>query len=153
MKISDYLKKKLVYLNAKATEKKEIIIEIGNFMKDAPEIINYNQFLSDVFEREKISSTGIGNGVAIPHARTDAVSNFVICIAKTIKELDFEAIDNKPVKLIFMLGTPKSKVNQYLQILAHLTRLLKEKTFRNALFQAKDEDTIIEIFKTAEKEN
>ncbi|MFH1504954.1 MAG: PTS sugar transporter subunit IIA [Candidatus Omnitrophota bacterium] len=151
MKISDYLKKDRISLCLKAQVKEDAVKELSIFLKGAPEIIDFDLFLKDVFERESLKTTGIGNGIAIPHARTEAVKNFVIVFGKSTEGVEFDSLDAKPVKLIFLMGTPKGKnLNDYLEILARLTRLLQHESFRNALLQASSPEEIINEFNKAE---
>jgi len=152
MRISDYLKEEMICLNLKATEKGEAIRELGSFIRKAEEINNYEMFLKDVVEREKLTTTGIGDGVALPHARTDAVTRFVLAFGRSESGVEFESLDRKKAKLIFLMGTPKTAgLDQYLVLLAHLTRLLKGESFRESLLKAKSPGEIIDIFKNFEK--
>jgi fructose-specific phosphotransferase system IIA component len=152
MRISDYLKEDMICLNLKATGKEEAIRELGSFIGKAKEITNYEMFHKDVLEREKLTSTGIGEGVAIPHARTDAVSGFVIAFGKSEKGVEFDSLDGKKARLLFLMGTPKTAgLNEYLVLLAHLTRLLKQQSFRESLLKAQSPAEIIDIFKNFEK--
>jgi len=152
MRISDYLKEDMICLNLKATGKEEAIRELGGFIRKAKEITNYEMFHKDVLEREKLTTTGIGEGVAIPHARTDAVSGFVIAFGKSEKGVEFDSLDGKRAKLLFLMGTPKTAgLDEYLVLLAHLTRLLKQQSFRESLLKAESPAEIIDIFKNLEK--
>lgn len=152
MRISDYLKEDMICLNLKATGKEEAISELGSFIRKAKEITNYEMFLKDVLEREKLTTTGIGDGVAIPHARTDAVTGFVIAFGKSEKGVEFDSLDGKRARLLFLMGTPKTAgLDEYLVLLAHLTRLLKQQSFREALLKAQSPAEITEIFKNFEK--
>jgi PTS system fructose-specific IIA component len=139
-------------LNLSASTKEEAIKELSKVLREAGEIKNFAQFLEDVFTREKISSTGIGHGVAIPHARSEAVRDFVIAFGRSQKELEFDAVDNKPVRLIFLMGTPKEKeINAYLKILAHLTRLMWKENFRNSLLTASSPQEVLDAFREVEE--
>ena len=151
MNISTYLKEERICLNLETTEKKAAIRELAGFLRAAKEITNFNSFLKDVFEREKVGTTGIGDGIAIPHARTDAVSEFVIAFGRSAKGVEFQSLDSKPVKLIFLMGAPKQNLNGYLRILARLTRLLKKVDFRKSLMEASSAREIIEIFEKTEE--
>ena len=152
MKVSPFLKEERIILELKAKTKEEAIKEVASLLKDASEIINLDDFLKEVFEREKIGSTGIGKGIAIPHARTDNVKKFVIAIGRSEKGIEFQAVDKRPVKIIFLMGTPKEEgLDEYLKILAHLMRLIDKEAFRSSLFSAKTAKEIIEIFKSAEE--
>lgn len=151
MNISEYLKEKQICLGIKSGEKKAVIKELANFLRGAKEITDYKAFLKDVFKREEIGSTGIGSGVAIPHARTGAVSELVIAFGRSTKGVEFKSLDNRPVKLIFLMGAPKQNVNEYLRILARLTRLLKKAAFRRSLIEASGTKEVIDIFRKAEQ--
>ena len=151
MRLSDYFRKEMIKLNLKAEVKEEAIKELGSAMKGAKEITDYENFLKDVFEREALATTGICNGIAIPHARTDAVSQFVIAFGRSKRGVEFESLDGKPAKFIFLMGTPKDEVNQYLKLLGRLTRLLKKESFRESLLKAQEAREIIEIFEETEK--
>jgi len=152
MRISDYLREDMICLNLKATGKEEAIKELGSFIRKAKEITNYEMFHKDVLEREKLTTTGIGEGVAVPHARTDAVTGFVIAFGKSEQGVEFDSLDGKKARLLFLMGTPKTAgLDEYLVLLAHLTRLLKEESFRESLLKAKSPAEIIEIFKNFEK--
>lgn len=152
MRISDYLREDMVCLNMKATGKEEAIKELGSFIRKAEEISNYEMFHNDVLEREKLITTGIGEGVAIPHARTDAITGFVIAFGKSEQGVNFDSLDGKKARLLFLMGTPKrAGLDDYLVLLAHLTRLLKEESFRESLLKAKNPTEIIDIFKKFEK--
>ena len=152
MRISDYLKEDMICLNLKAIGKEEAIRELGSFIRKAKEINNYEMFHKDVLEREKLTTTGVGDGVAIPHARTDAVSGFVIAFGKSEQGVEFASLDGKRARLLFLMGTPKTAgLDEYLVLLAHLTRLLKEESFRESLLKAQSPAEIIDIFKKFEK--
>ena len=151
IKISDYLKEELIKVNLKTTEKYEVIKELARVMQNAQEITNYEKFLNDVFEREKLATTGIGNEIAIPHARTEVVTKFIMAIGISEKGIEFKSPDAKPAKLIFLMGIPKDEVPQYLKILACLTKLLKKEAFRKELSQAENARQIIETFRKFEK--
>jgi PTS system nitrogen regulatory IIA component len=110
-------------------------------------MIDFDLFLEDVFERERLGTTGIGDGIAIPHARTDAVDQLVIALGRSARGVEFESLDGKKVKLLFLMGTPKGSVSHYLKILAQLTRLLKEGTFRDKLLEARDKEIVVSLFR------
>jgi fructose-specific phosphotransferase system IIA component len=152
MKISPYLKPERILLQIKSSNKEDIIRELADLVKSSPEIISVEKFIEDVFERENIGSTGIGNGIAIPHARSEAVKDFVIVFGRSDAGINFSAIDNHPVNLFFLMGTPKEKnINGYLKILAHLSRLLTREALRDALIKAPTAEDIIKEFEKVEK--
>jgi len=151
IKIGDCLREEQILFDLKSHTKEVLIKEIAGLLKDAKEITDFETFLKDVFEREKLATTGIGSEIAIPHARSDAVKDFVIAFGRAKEGVEFNSLDNKPVKLIFLMGTPKEKrLSAYLKILAHLSKLLGEEALRNSLFKASSPKEVINIFQKAE---
>ena len=150
MKISDHISEKTICLALENTTKDDVIRELAELLKESEYVTNFDVFLKDVFEREKLGATGIGNGIAIPHARTDAVHNIIIAFGRSSQGIDFNGVDKKPAKLVFLMGTPKKDVNKYLQVLAHLTRLLKKESFRQQLLEAQNADEILNAIKEIE---
>jgi fructose-specific phosphotransferase system IIA component len=152
MRIGDYLKEDRVLLELKAKNKEEAIKEIASSLQGAREITSLDAFIKAVFEREAMATTGIGHDIAIPHARTDAVNDFIIALGRSTAGVEFGALDGRPVKLVFLMGTPRKKgLNAYLKILAHLSRLLEKESFRNSLYKASSPQEIIDEFKKVEK--
>ncbi|MFX1558175.1 MAG: PTS sugar transporter subunit IIA [Promethearchaeota archaeon] len=152
MNVVDYLTPENILLDLKAQNKEGAIKEIILLLKNRPEVSNFEMFLQDIFEREKLASTGIGNGVALPHARTDAVDDFVIAFGRSKKGIEFDSIDGQKAKIIFVMGTPRKKgLNLYLRILTHINRLLKKEAFRSSLMDASSFKDIIHIFNQVEK--
>lgn len=151
VKIANFLRQERITLDLRASHKEEAIKETAALLGSAAEISDFDLFLKDVFERETLNTTGIGNGIAIPHARTNSVKEFVIAVGRSASGIDFAALDNKPVKLIFLVGTPKEKgLNSYLKILAHLSRLLRKDDFKKGLLHASSPEEIIEQFRKVE---
>jgi len=151
MKVVDFLTKDKILLDIKSKTKEEAIKEVASLLKSSKRIRDYEQFLKDIFERESLNTTGIGNAVAIPHARTDAVSDFVMAYGRAGEGIEFDSLDSKPVKFIFLMGTPKNKgLNDYLQLLAHLTRLLNKNDFQQALLKAGGPEEVVRLFASFE---
>jgi PTS system fructose-specific IIC component len=151
MKIADFLTQDRILLNLKASSKEEAIKEIAGLLGSSKEVIDFDLFLKDVFERESLNTTGIGNHIAIPHARTDAVKDFVIAFGRAPEGIEFNSLDKRPAKFIFLMGTPKEKgLSNYLKMLARLTRLLNKEDFQEALGKASAPGEVIEQFRKAE---
>lgn len=104
-------------------------------------------FYGAIIEREKIVSTGIGMGVAIPHAKLAGFDDFFISIAILSKGVDWNALDGSPVRLIFMIGGPDDKQTEYLQILSNLTLAIKDEERRKKMLTLNSPDAIIDLFK------
>ena len=153
MRISDYLKKSQIVLALKSTAKDDVIRELAATLGSNPKVTDLDLFINDTFEREHFSTTGIGHDVAIPHARTEAVSDIVIALGRAPAGMDFAALDGKPVRLVFLLGTPKRKhLSTYLSVLARLTRLLEKASFREDLLKAPTAADVVRTFQRVEEQ-
>lgn len=150
VRISSLLEKDKIKLSLVSTDKKTAIRELGELLRNSSAMVNYEDFIRGVFDREEVATTGVGDEMAIPHARTDAVKDFVVAVGRSDAGVDFGSADGKSVRLIFLLATPKNQVPQYLQILAHLARLLKKHSFRGDILSAKTPEDIIRIFRESE---
>ena len=136
MQLSQLIKKNLIALELKAGNKQEAIEEMTELISRDKRIKNRDEILQTILEREKLGTTGIGDGLAIPHSRTDAASDIVVAFARSEEGLDFEALDNKPVNLFFMVVGPKEKNDEYLKIMSILARLFSKEENRQALLEA-----------------
>jgi fructose-specific phosphotransferase system IIA component len=151
MKIGDYLKEDQIILKLSGSTKEEVIRELAETLRSNPRMAGLESFVEDTFQREKFSTTGIGHEIAIPHARTDAVSDIVIAFGRSPEGLDFASLDGRPVKLIFLIGTPKrTQLSTYLSVLARLTRLLEKDSFRQRLLDASSGSEIVGAFRHIE---
>ncbi|MFQ6104766.1 MAG: PTS sugar transporter subunit IIA [Candidatus Glassbacteria bacterium] len=150
MKISNYMSEELIRLDVEAREKFSLLEELSRILGTDERVIDSKQLAEDIVERERIEPTGIGEGVAIPHARTDSVSDIIIFIARLKKPIDYSAIDGKPVNLLFLIGTPKDAVQVYLKLLASLTKLVKNDSVRERFTAAGTPSEILEIVKENE---
>ena len=152
MKLSDHISEEVVCLDIKDSVKDEALKELAELLRPSRYITNFDAYLKDVFVREQLGTTGIGKGVAIPHARTDTVKDFVVAVGRSSEGVNFQAIDDQPVKLIILMGTPPGKVGEYLRILAHLSYLLKRGGFVESLMQVADKEAVVQLFRTNEDE-
>ena len=150
MKVSDYLREDFCILNLKAQNKDEAVREIAGKLSSSRKIVDTEKFIGDVLERESLGSTGIGNNIAIPHARTQAVKGFVIGFGRSSSGVDFNALDGAKVNLVFLMGADPAELNLYLRILAELSKLLMNKSFRDALILAQDAAEVIRTVKKFE---
>ncbi len=145
IKILDVLKPQHIILDLKSTTKNEVIAELVSalFAKESPEV--KDEILAALLEREKLGSTGIGSGVAVPHAKSARVNNIACALGVVKKGLDFEALDAAPVYLIFLLVAPPSSQSEHLNILARIVRLLKDRVFRQALREASESEVVVRL--------
>ena len=150
MKISQLLKPEQIKLELASRDKEAAIRELAELMRNKKEVKDLDKFINDVYEREQLGSTAVGDGIALPHARSEGIEELIIAFGRSSQGLDFDALDAKPVNLIFLIGTPKDDVGTYLKTLAHLSRLLKKEAIRNKLLSAGSPQEIIQTFKEVE---
>lgn len=146
MQISHYMDPKLVYF-IDAPTRDEILTQLVRLVYKVGKVENEQFFYSAIITREKIVSTGIGMGVAFPHAKLSSFDQFFIAIGILKKPVDWQALDGTPVNLIFMIGGPDDKQTEYLQILSSLTHAIKDEELRKKLLTLKDPTAMIELFK------
>lgn len=150
MPISNYLKKNLIFLDLDAKEKTNAMAQIVQLMKKNKAIAHEKEFLKQVLEREKLGSTAIGNNIALPHARSKYASNIIITFARLTHKVDFGEDEEKPVQLVFLMGTPPDSIGEYLKVLAQLSKVLKKEEIRKALLKAQSPSDVIHVFSDAE---
>ncbi|MEK6543641.1 MAG: PTS sugar transporter subunit IIA [Elusimicrobiota bacterium] len=145
IKILDVLKPETILLDVRCTAKNEVISEIVGhlFNKETDEF--KQEITRALYEREKLGSTGIGSGVAVPHAKSARMTNVACALAISKKGIDFEALDKAPVHLFFLLAAPLDSHSEHLNILARIVRLLKDRLFRQALREASSIDEVVSL--------
>ncbi len=151
MKIIDFLKEEAIIPDLKATDKEGVIKELAISLKNTGEINDQAKIVEVILEREKLGSTGIGQGIAVPHAKTDDVKQIVVAFGLSRKGINFDSLDEEPVYLIFLVLAPVEATGMHLKLLAKIARLLKDKVFRNALKSCKGDRK--EIFQVIEEED
>ncbi|HHF97862.1 PTS sugar transporter subunit IIA [Candidatus Aerophobetes bacterium] len=152
VRFSEILGKDCINLNLKSKKKKDTIRELVDLIYKAGKIKDPQKVEKELIEREKIGTTGIGGGIAVPHIMTKEISGTVMAFGRKKEGLDFDAIDGEPVKLIFLLIGPKGEEATHLRLLCRLSRFLHDTQFKKALTEAKREEDVIEAFKKKEEE-
>ncbi|MCP4649872.1 MAG: PTS sugar transporter subunit IIA [PVC group bacterium] len=147
MKIMDFLSEKALCADLKATTKKEIIEELVSSLVDAQIIKDKSKLIKILLERESLGSTGIGQGVAIPHGKSESVKKLVAAFGLSKNGVNFDSLDGEPVYIFFLLVAPEDSAGPHLKALARISRLLKDKYFRDTLRSAKDEKMLAKIIK------
>lgn len=150
MKISDILEEKFIVVNLVGKTKEDIINSMIEVVSQSPKVLDKEKVRSAVFEREKIMSTGVGNGFAIPHGKTDAVAEVVAAFAVTAEEIDYKSLDDKPVRLVFLLIGKDSMVGPHIKLLSRISRLMNKEEFRNKLLMSKSSQELLEAFRQEE---
>jgi len=153
MKISQLLKEELIEPNLTLTEKDAILEYLVNLAAPAikaKSAIELDTVLQALKNREATMSTGIGNGVAIPHAKVEGLDQLILIFARSSIGVNFQALDDAPVHLFFLVIAPPNIVTDYLKLLAAISALLKKKKSRTALLQANSKAEIITAIKAEE---
>lgn len=144
--ISKYLNPKLV-LPLKVDDRDAALHALVDLLDSEGKLINKDSFYQAIVERERIVSTGIGMGVAVPHAKLSGYSTFFIAIGIHHKGIPWDALDGVPVRLVFMIGGPDDKQTEYLQLLSRLTLAIKDEERRKKMLQLSRPEDIIALFK------
>lgn len=145
IKLSDLLKEKFINLNLKNKDKKKVLAELVELVAQSKELKNKRAFFEALIEREALGSTGIGDGIAIPHAKTKVAKDFILAFARSNEGIDFGALDGEKTFLFFILASPKDEIGRHLKILADISHLVKDKFIVNLLRYAKDKKEILKI--------
>jgi nitrogen PTS system EIIA component len=147
MKLMDFLSKKSIVVELKSTKKEDILKELVDLLINAGELdrSSRSKVIDSLLERESLGSTAIGQGIAIPHAKTDAVTKLVGAFALSKKGVDFDSLDGEPVYIFFLLLAAQDSAGPHLKALARISRLFKDKYFRDSLRGCTEEKDIIKV--------
>ena len=152
MKLLGFLEPETIIASLSAHTAEEVVRELVEAVVAAGGIAegDKGQVIEAVLDRERQGSTGIGGGIALPHALSDDLDQLYMVFARTTAPIDFEALDSQPVDLIFMLVGPKASGNMYVKLLARVSRLLQSEDFKNRLREAATPDAVLEVFRHEE---
>ena len=151
VKINYYMSEYLISLKLKSKNKDDVLMELADLIAISPEVHNEeNVIYKALIEREKLGSTGIGKGVAIPHAKTDAADRLTIAFGISKEKIDFKSLDNESVNIFFVFASPMKDSQVYLKVLARISRLIREEEFRNELLACKTPAEVIECINKKE---
>ncbi|UWE03251.1 PTS fructose transporter subunit IIABC [Laceyella sacchari] len=153
MKITDLLKPDTIIMELQATTKEAVIDELVAKLDEAGRLADRNKFKEAILKREASGSTGIGDGIAIPHAKTDAVKTPSICFGKSVQGIDYETLDGQPAHLFFMIAAGEGADEAHLETLSRLSVLLMDSTFRQQLEQAHTAEELVALIQDKELEN
>jgi len=142
MKISDILKEGYIIADLDAGDKEGALNEVSLFLERKGDIQDHDKLFQSLLDREKLGSTGIGDNMAIPHAKYESVDQIITVFARSRKGIDFQSLDRKPVHFIFLLLAPPASTGLHLKALAKIARLFKNISLRESILEAEDADTI-----------
>ena len=148
--VADYIKVDTINLNLESKTKNTVIRELYNNLKKTNLIKDKELGLNDIFAREEMGSTGIGKKIALPHAKTKAVDELIATFGISRNGIDYESLDNENVNIFFMFLCPEDKTQEYLKVLARISRLIRDDKFIDKLLKSESNGEIIEIIRDAE---
>jgi fructose PTS system EIIBC or EIIC component len=152
MKICDILRVDKIIPSLKGKEKNEVIDELVNLFKNDSRVKDVDDLRIAVQEREKIMSTGVGKGFGIPHAKTNSVNDIIAAFGKLDDPIDFQALDEQPVNLVFLLVGKENMVGPHIKLLSRISRMMNKDEFRENLSKAKTAQEIYSLFEEEEKQ-
>jgi fructose-specific phosphotransferase system IIA component len=150
MKITSILTEDLIQVNIPGETKDDVINAIIDLAVKSQKIKDIDKVRQSIFEREKIMSTGVGKGFAIPHGKTDAVSDIVAAFGVTAKPIDYQSLDHEPVRLLFLLIGKDSLVGAHIKLLSRISRLMNKEDLRSSLLSAGSASEILQILREEE---
>jgi PTS system nitrogen regulatory IIA component len=145
MKISEILGKDLLVPHLQSKNKKGVLEELAGVLVARGKLRDLDQVVEVLLDREKLGSTGIGDGIAIPHGKIKDLSGVVASFGRSPEGVDFESLDQKPAHLFFLLVAPENSAGVHLKALARISRLLKDPSFRKRLMEAGNEEELFQI--------
>jgi fructose-specific phosphotransferase system IIA component len=151
MDLVDLVDEGCVFLDLDVRDKEDLIEKMVTRLSETGRIADPGVVTADILKREQLMSTGIGSGVAIPHAHTNGVRDLLVAFARTTHELDFDSLDKNPVRLVFLIIGP-SEQSDYLRVLARISRLLYSGRLQKGLMGARDWLDVLRMIREEERE-
>ncbi|HEY2986474.1 MAG TPA: PTS sugar transporter subunit IIA [Candidatus Binatia bacterium] len=145
MKITDFLNAARIIPDLKGKDKKTVLKEMADWLAAQDRFLNAKTLFDTLLEREKISSTAIGEGVAIPHGKAVGIRKVAGIFARSLQGVDFESLDGGPTHLFFVLLAPEDSAADHLKALARISRLLKDSSFRVRLMEGQTQEEIFAV--------
>ncbi|MDX9791500.1 MAG: PTS sugar transporter subunit IIA [Candidatus Kapaibacterium sp.] len=151
MKINEILSANSVRIAYQTDSKESLLSELVTIIGKEEGIDDLSIALKDVFEREEVMSTGVGKGIALPHAKSKAVNKSVAALAILKEPIDFDSLDNEPVNIAFLLLGPENNVGLHLRLLSKVSRLMNNDSFRLQLIECKKVEDVMKLFDSMEE--
>ena len=145
MKILDYLREEWIVADIQGTDKPSVLREISSLLVKPCQVASSEELLRILLEREKLESTGIGEGVAIPHGRLKKLKTFFIAFGRSVRGVDFDSIDGKPSHVFFLVMAPENAAVNNLKLLGRIVTLLKDASFKRRLMEARSQKELFEF--------
>lgn len=149
MRLGDYLDKDYILPELASASKAEVLGEMVGAIGDKLDGLDRDKALGVLLERESLGTTGIGEGIAIPHGKLEDLDEIVVAVGRSSAGIDFDALDHAPCHFFFLVIAPEQVAGQHLRILAHISRLLKDDAFRDNFLAADTADGLWNLLKSA----
>jgi PTS system nitrogen regulatory IIA component len=146
MKILDILDKQMIIPQLASTSKEGVLRELIRAIAHVEKQVDENRLMEILLERESLGSTGIGEGVAIPHGKSKDIKRLLASFGRSLAGMDFQAMDGKPTHLFFLLVAPENSAGTHLKALARISRLMKDNVFRKRLMEVSSGEEIYSLF-------
>ncbi|MBC2716839.1 MAG: PTS sugar transporter subunit IIA [Desulfobacteraceae bacterium] len=151
MKILDFLDPKTIITELKATDKKGVLEELTLPVSEITQI-EHKELVRVLIEREHLGSTGIGNGIGIPHGKLKNLPSLILGVGLSRKGVSFDAMDKKPTHIFFLLLSPDNSTDLHLKLLARISKILKEASFKDKILYASDKDEVLRLIQGIDEE-
>jgi len=145
MKVAEVLKKEFIIAALTSRTKRDVLRELADVILAGRDGYQPEETVTILQEREKLGSTGIGDGIAIPHGKLSMIDEMAVSFGRSQEGIDFDAMDGRPVHLFFLLLAPENAAGQHLKMLAKLSRMLKDETFRRDLLAGRSQDELLKV--------
>jgi PTS system nitrogen regulatory IIA component len=142
MTIEEVLEESCVIADLQGTTKRDVLVELVSALKKASLIKNEQEVVNVILEREKLGSTGIGDGVAIPHGKLKGIHNIICVFGRSLQGIDFDSVDRKPTHIFFLLLAPENSASLHLKMLSRISKLLRDPSFKKRLMELGDSHDI-----------
>lgn len=144
MKLFDFIDQKTIITELKSTDKKNVLEELSLPVSEITQI-EHKELVRVLIERENLGSTGIGNGIGIPHGKLKSLKTLILGIGLSRKGVDFDTMDGKPAYLFFLLLTPDNSTDLHLKLLARISKILKNEAFKEKIMRATKPDEVLQL--------
>ena len=151
MKITEFLDKRGIKMDVESSEKEDVLKELVDVLAEVKDVGDKKLILKALIDRENLGSTGIGQGIAIPHGKTDKVKEIVAVLGISRKGVNFDALDGEPVYLFFLLVAPKDNPGPHLKALAQISRLLRDSFFCELIKRCQTPEEVFELIRKEEE--
>jgi PTS system nitrogen regulatory IIA component len=145
VKIIDYLQEEWVIPELQGADKGSVLKELSGVLIKPCQVLSAEELLQVLLDREKLGSTGIGEGIAIPHGRLKKLRRFFVSFGRSVKGVDFDSIDGKPSQLFFLVMAPENSAVDNLKLLSRIVALLRDLSFKRRLMQARSQKELFQI--------